>query len=81
MIATQIKKQKILIIFDDIIAHMISKRNLQPIVVELFIRGGRKLSISLVFTAQSYFDVLKKYYAESCPLLYHQNSQQIAMCN
>ena len=39
MIATQIKKQKILIIFDDIIAHMISKRNLQPIVVELFIRG------------------------------------------
>ena len=39
MIATQIKKQKILIIFDDIIAHMISKRNLQQIVVELFIRG------------------------------------------
>ena len=41
-------KQKILTIFDDIIADMLSNRKLNPIVTELFIRD-RKLNISLVF--------------------------------
>ena len=40
------------------IADMLSNKNLNPIVTELFIRG-RKLNISLVFIAQPYFDVLK----------------------
>ena len=42
------KQRKTLIIFDDMIAYMLSNKKLNPIVAELFIRG-RKLSISLVF--------------------------------
>ena len=51
-------KLKILIVFDDMIQDMLSNEKLNPIVTELFIRG-RKLNISLVFIAQSYFAVLK----------------------
>ena len=50
------KKRKILIIFDDMIADILSNKKLHPIVIELFIRG-RKLSISLIFITQSYFAV------------------------
>ena len=35
----QIKKRKALILFDDMIANMLSNKNLNPIVTELFIRG------------------------------------------
>ena len=42
------KKRKILIVFDDMIADMLSNKKLNPLVAELFIRG-RKLNISLVF--------------------------------
>ena len=52
------KKHKILIVFDNMIADMLSKRKLNPIVTEWFIRG-RKLNISLVFITQSYFAVPK----------------------
>ena len=52
------KKRKILIVFDDMIADMLSNKKLNPIVTELFIRG-RKLNISLVFITQSYFAVWK----------------------
>ena len=52
------KKRKILIVFDDIIADMLSNEKLNPIVTELFIRG-RNLNISLVFITQSYFTVPK----------------------
>ena len=52
------KEQKILIVFDDMIADMLSNKKLNPIVTELFIRG-RKLNISLVFITQSYFAVPK----------------------
>ena len=51
-------KLKILIVFDDMIQDMLSNEKLNPIVTELFIRG-KKLNISLVFIAQSYFAVLK----------------------
>ena len=54
------KKQKILIVFDDMIGDMLSNKKLNPIVTELFIRG-RKLYISLVFMTQSCFAVPKKY--------------------
>ena len=54
---TQIKKN-ILIVFDDMIADMLSNKKLNPVVTELFIRG-RKLNISLVFITQSYFAVPK----------------------
>ena len=40
------KKRKILIVFDDMIADMLSNKKLNPIVTVLFIRG-RKLNISL----------------------------------
>ena len=50
------KKQKILSVFDDMIADMLSNKKLNRIVTELFIRG-RKLNISLVFITQSYFAV------------------------
>ena len=53
-----IKKRKILIVFDDIIADLINNNKLNPIVTELFIRG-RKLNISIVFITQSYFKVPK----------------------
>ena len=53
-----IKKRKILIVFDYMIADMINNNKLNPIVTELFIRG-RKLNISIVFITQSYFKVPK----------------------
>ena len=46
------KENKILIVFDDMIADMINNKKLNSIVTELFIRG-RKLNISLVFIMQS----------------------------
>ena len=52
------KKSKILILFDDMIADMLSNIKLNKIVTELFIRG-RKLNISIVFITQSYFAVPK----------------------
>ena len=52
------KENKILIVFDDMIADMIHNKKLNSIVTELFIRG-RKLSISLVCIMQSYFKVPK----------------------
>ena len=47
-----------LIVFDDMIADMLSNKKFNPIVTELFIRG-RKLNISLDFITQSYFDLPK----------------------
>ena len=52
------KENKILIVFDDVIADMINNKKLNSILTELFIRG-RKLNISLVFITQSYFKVPK----------------------
>ena len=52
------KENKILIVFDDMIADMIHNKKLDSVVTELFIRG-RKLNISLVFISQSYFKVPK----------------------
>ena len=52
------KKRKILIVFDDMIADMLSNKKLDPIVNEFFIRS-RKLNISLVFITQSYIAVPK----------------------
>ena len=47
------KENKMLIVFDDMIADMIHNKKLNSIVTELFIRG-RKLGISLVFITESY---------------------------
>ena len=53
-----IKKRKVLIAFDDMIADMINNNKLNPIVTELLMRG-RKLNISIVFIMQPYFKVPK----------------------
>ena len=50
------KKRKILIVFDEMIADMINKKKLNPVVTEFF---NRKLNISIVFIIQSYFKVPK----------------------
>ena len=52
------KKHKILIVFDGMIADMISNKKRNPVITELFSRG-RKLNISIVFITQSYFKVPK----------------------
>ena len=52
------KENKILIVFNNIIAIMIYYKKLDSIVTELFIRET-KLNISLAFITQSYFKVPK----------------------
>ena len=52
------RKRKNLIVFDDIIAGIMSNKRIQVIIKELFIRR-RKVNISLVFITQSYFSVRK----------------------
>ena len=52
------KESKVMIVFDDMIADMISNKKLYSIVTEIFIRC-RKLNMSLVFISQSYFKVSK----------------------
>ena len=52
------RKRKILIVFDDMIANIMTNKKFKAIIKDLFIRC-RKLNISLVFITQSYFSVLK----------------------
>ena len=52
------RKRKVLIIFDDTIADIMSSKNFKAIIRELFIRC-RKLNISIVFITQSYFRTTK----------------------
>ena len=52
------RKRKILIVFDDMIADIMTNKKFQSIIKELFIRC-RKINISLVFITQSYFFVPK----------------------
>ena len=58
MITIQSEKEKKLIVFDDMIADIMTYKKFQAIIKELFIRC-RKLNISLVFITQSYFSVPK----------------------
>ena len=52
------RKRKVLIVFDDMISHVMSNKKAQQILKDLFIRC-RKLNISLSFLTQSYFSVPK----------------------
>ena len=54
------RKRKILIIFHDMIADIMTNKKFQAIIKELFIKY-RKLNISLVFITQSYFSVPKDF--------------------
>ena len=51
-------KRRILIVFDDMIADIMTNKKFHVIIKELFIRC-RKLNISLVFITQSYFKTPK----------------------
>ena len=51
------RKRKMLIVFADMIADIMSNKKFQAIIKKLFIRC-RKLNIPLVFITQSYFSVL-----------------------
>ena len=53
------RKRKVLIVFDDMIADIMTNKKFQVITKELFIRC-RKLNIFLIFIAQSYFSVPKE---------------------
>ena len=53
------RKRKILVLFDDMIADIMTNKRFQAIIKEIFIRR-RKLNISLVFITQSYFSVPKE---------------------
>ena len=52
------RKRKISIVFDDMIADIMTNKTFQATIKELFIRC-RKINISLVFITQSYFSVPK----------------------
>ena len=52
------KERKVLILFDGMIADMLSNKKPNQLVTQLFIRE-RKSNVSLVFFAQSYFAPLK----------------------
>ena len=52
------RKRKVLIVFDDMIADIMSSKKFKVIIKELFIRC-RKLNISIVFIMQSYFRTSK----------------------
>ena len=53
------KKRKILIVFDDMTADMLSNKKLNSIVIELFIRG-KKLNISPVFLSHNIISLFEK---------------------
>ena len=53
------RKREILIVFDDMIADVMTNKKFQAIIKELFIRC-RKLNTSLVSIRQSYFSVRKE---------------------
>ena len=68
------KQRKILVVFNYMIADMLSNKKTNVIVTELFIRD-RKLNVSLVLIIQSYFSAPKnttKFYT----LIYYKNSKQ-----
>ena len=52
------RKRTILIVFDDMIADIMTNKKIRAIIKDLFIRC-RKLNISLVFITRSYFSALK----------------------
>ena len=52
------RKRKVVIVFDDMIADILTNKRFQAIIKELFSRC-RKLNISLAFITQSYFSIPK----------------------
>ena len=59
IIITQIKTEKFLIVFDDLITDIMTNKKLQATINKLFFRC-RKLNVSFVFITQSYFPFPKE---------------------
>ena len=72
------RKRKVLIVFDDMIADIMTNKRFQAIITELFIRC-RKLNISLVFITQSYFSVPKEFRLNSthCLIMKIHNRREL----
>ena len=69
------RKRKILIVFDYMIADIMTNKKFQAIIKELFIRC-RKLNISLFFITQSYFSVPKDVRLNSTHLIMKINNKR-----
>ena len=65
------RNKKVLTVFDDMIADIMTNKRFQAIIKELLIRC-RKLNISLVFITQSYFSIPK----ENCYLIMKINNKR-----
>ena len=70
------RKRKILIVFDYMIADMISNKKLNQTVKETKHLEGKKLNISSVFITQSYFSVAKDVRLNCTHLFCYENSKQ-----
>ena len=76
MITTHQEKEK-LIVFNDVIADIMTDKNLSAIIKELFVRC-RKLNISLVFITECYFSLPKEVRLNSTSTLFNnEDSQQM----
>ena len=74
------RKRKVLIVFDDVIADIMSYKKFQAIIKELLIRC-RKKNISLVFISQSYFSVPKDVRLNSTHYLIMKINNKIELQN
>ena len=63
------------VVFDDMIADIISNEKLNQVVTELFLRRS-KLNIATVFITQTYFPVEKDVRLSCTYFFYYENSKQ-----
>ena len=72
------RKREILIVFDDMIADIMTNKEFKSIIRELFIRC-RKLNISLAFITQSYFSVPKdvRLNSKHCLIMKTNNKREL----
>ena len=68
-------KRKVLIVFDDMIAEIMTNKKFQTIIKGLFIRS-RKLNISLLFIARTYFSVPKDVRLNSTHMIIKINNKK-----
>ena len=74
------RNKKVIIVFDNMIADIMSNKKFQAIIKELFIRC-RKLNISLAFITQSYFSVPKDVRLNSRHYLIMKNNNKRELQN
>ena len=75
-----LRKPKVLIVFDDMIADIMTNKKFQQILEELFTRS-RKINISLVFISKSYFSVPKNVRLNCMHYYIMKISNQIELSN